>query len=63
MMAQLLKLQDYVSRYESDLSRYPSQYVRLKKQQWEKLKVTWELGEIPEPERSPLMMRVKRNRV
>ncbi len=41
-MAQLIKLQDYVSRYENDLYRYPSQFVRLKKQQWEKLKQQWE---------------------
>jgi hypothetical protein len=41
-LAQLIKLQDYVSRYEQDVYRYPSQYIRLKKQQWEKLKETWE---------------------
>ncbi|MCJ7842769.1 NERD domain-containing protein [Lederbergia sp. NSJ-179] len=41
-MAQLLKLQDYVSRYETDLSRYPSQFIRLKKQQWMKVKAAWE---------------------
>lgn len=33
-MAQLIKLQDYISRYEVDIYRYPSQYIRLKKQQW-----------------------------
>jgi hypothetical protein len=43
-MAQLIKLQDYVSRYETDLYRYPSQFVRLKKQQWEKMKFHWENG-------------------
>ncbi|MCJ8009549.1 NERD domain-containing protein [Lederbergia wuyishanensis] len=43
-MAQLIKLQDYVSRYETDMSRYPAQFVRLKKQQWEKIKETWESG-------------------
>lgn len=41
-MAQLIKLQDYISRYESDISRYPTQFVRLKKQQWEKLVKAWE---------------------
>ncbi|HZG71575.1 MAG TPA: nuclease-related domain-containing protein [Chondromyces sp.] len=46
-MAQLIKLQDYVSRYEMDLYRYPSQFVRLKKQQWEKFQVLWEHGEFP----------------
>src|SRR5690606_31804238 len=43
-MAQLIKLQDYVTRYETDMSRYPAQYVRLKKQQWENLKAAWESG-------------------
>ncbi|MEG9298638.1 NERD domain-containing protein [Mangrovibacillus sp. Mu-81] len=45
-MAQLIKLQDYVSRYETDLYRYPSQFVRLKKQQWEKMKFHWESGAV-----------------
>ncbi|WP_201715924.1 nuclease-related domain-containing protein [Rossellomorea arthrocnemi] len=52
-MAQLIKLQDYVSRYETDLYRYPSQFVRLKKQQWEKMKQHWENGELP-PAPSPV---------
>ena len=41
-MAQLIKLQDYVSRYAQDIYLYPSRYVRLKKQQWEGLKEKWE---------------------
>ncbi|KAB2338882.1 NERD domain-containing protein [Cytobacillus depressus] len=41
-MGQLIKLQDYVSRYEQDIYLYPSRYVRLKKQQWNKLKTAWE---------------------
>ncbi|MBP3038882.1 NERD domain-containing protein [Bacillaceae bacterium Marseille-Q3522] len=41
-MGQLIKLQDYVSRYEQDIFFYPSRFVWLKKQQWEKLKRTWE---------------------
>lgn len=45
-MAQLIKLQDYVSRYEKDMIRYPSQYVRLKKQQWTKIKQQWEDGDV-----------------
>ncbi|KXH87149.1 nuclease-related domain-containing protein [Sporosarcina sp. HYO08] len=43
-MAQLVKLLDYVSRYENDLSRYPTQYIRLKQYQWERLKKQWENG-------------------
>ncbi|MGV3465630.1 MAG: NERD domain-containing protein [Heyndrickxia sp.] len=45
-MAQLIKLQDYVSRYEKDVYRYPSQYLRLKKQQWDKLKEAWETNSL-----------------
>lgn len=56
-MAQLVKLLDYISRYENDLSHYPTQYIRLKKSQWERMKLQWENGadfsereEIPEVE-------------
>ena len=41
LIAQLIKLQDYISRYEWDTFRYPTQYIRLKKNQWDKLYVTW----------------------
>jgi len=44
-MAQLVKIQDYISRYQIDLARYPTQFVRLKKSQWERVKRQWELGE------------------
>ncbi|RWZ59730.1 NERD domain-containing protein [Halobacillus fulvus] len=37
-MAQLIKLQDYISRYESDIYQYPSQFIRLKKENWKKMK-------------------------
>ena len=37
-MAQLIKLRDYVSRYEQNIVLYPSRFVRLKKQKWEGLK-------------------------
>ncbi|MGE8078668.1 NERD domain-containing protein [Peribacillus loiseleuriae] len=45
-MGQLIKLQDYISRYEQDIYRYPSQFVRLKQQQWEKLKTAYTAGEL-----------------
>lgn len=48
-MGQLIKLQDYVSRYEQDIFVYPSRYVRLKKQQWEKLRHLWESGYFDRP--------------
>ena len=44
-MAQLVKLQDYISRYETALTRYPTQFVRLKQNQWERVKTQWLLGE------------------
>ena len=45
-MGQLIKLQDYVSRYEQDIYHYSSQFVRLKKQQWTKLNKAYEEGDI-----------------
>ena len=43
-MAQLIKLQDYISRYQVDLTRYPTQFIQLKKGQWERVKTQWEQG-------------------
>lgn len=43
-MAQLVKLLDYISRYENDLTRYPTQFIRLKRQQWDRMKAQWETG-------------------
>lgn len=43
-MAQLVKLLDYISRYENDLTRYPNQFLRLKKYQWDRMKIQWERG-------------------
>lgn len=51
-MGQLIKLQDYISRYEIDTYRYPGQFIRLKKQHWEKVKNAWVEGEITPPEKS-----------
>lgn len=44
-MAQLVKLQDYISRYQIDLTRYPAQFIRLKKSQWDRVKYQWETGQ------------------
>lgn len=44
-MAQLVKVQDYISRYQIDLARYPTQFVRLKKSQWDRVKGQWLSGE------------------
>ncbi len=43
-MAQLVKMLDYVSRYELDLSRYTTQFIRLKRSQWERMKRQWDHG-------------------
>ncbi|MEN2769193.1 NERD domain-containing protein [Ornithinibacillus xuwenensis] len=40
-MAQLIKLQNYISRYEWDIYRYPSQFMRLKQDNWYKLHYLW----------------------
>ncbi|SHN04333.1 NERD domain-containing protein [Gracilibacillus kekensis] len=41
-MAQLIKLDNYISRYERDIFHYPSQFSRLKTENWERLKYLWE---------------------
>jgi hypothetical protein len=41
-LAQLIKLYDYISRYELNAYRYSSQFIRLKKQQWDKVSRAWE---------------------
>jgi hypothetical protein len=41
-VGQLIKLQDYISRYETDVYRYASEFIRLKKRQWEQTKEQWE---------------------
>ncbi|WP_301109164.1 nuclease-related domain-containing protein [Sporosarcina sp.] len=44
-MAQLVKLVDYVSRYENDLTRYQTQFIRLKRYQWKRVRNQWEHGD------------------
>ncbi|HET7521814.1 MAG TPA: NERD domain-containing protein [Bacillales bacterium] len=41
-MAQLIKLENYVSRYELDIYRYPGQFIRMKRQRWERVKLEHE---------------------
>lgn len=41
-MAQLVKLIDYVTRYEVQPFHYPSQYIRLKQENWRQLLARWE---------------------
>lgn len=45
-MGQLIKLQDYISRYELDMYHYPSEFIRLKRKQWERMKHVWETGQL-----------------
>ncbi|TFB25095.1 NERD domain-containing protein [Filobacillus milosensis] len=53
-MAQLIKLQDYISRYENDMFRYPSHFIRMKKDNYQKLIKQWqteqEIQNLEEPE-------------
>jgi hypothetical protein len=61
-MAQLIKMQNYVSRYEWDMYRYPSQFIRLKQDNWNKLHYLWsnqELIETIEQEEMPKQSRWK----
>ena len=40
-MAQLIKLENYISRYERDIFHYPGHYIRLKQENWKKLHHLW----------------------
>src|SRR5690625_2727238 len=40
-MAQLVKLYDYISRYESNPFHYPTQFIRLKQENWQQLEDVW----------------------
>ncbi|UAL51375.1 NERD domain-containing protein [Bacillus sp. CMF21] len=44
-MAQLIKIHSCISRYEMDLYRYQSQFLRLKKQQWQMIMYAYENNE------------------
>jgi|SRR5690625_436496 len=49
-MAQLIKLQDYISRYETNPFHYPTQYIRLKRENWKKINQLWEMENEQETE-------------
>lgn len=40
-MAQLVKLYDYISRYESNPFHYPTQFIRLKQENWQQFHQSW----------------------
>ncbi|MFV8827633.1 NERD domain-containing protein [Alkalihalobacterium sp. APHAB7] len=46
-MAHLIKLEDYISRYQFDMQRYPTQFTRMKKERWYYLKNEWEQLRLP----------------
>lgn len=59
-MAQLIKLQNYITRYEWDIYRYPSQFIRYKQDNWKKLLNLWNnpellstLSDIEEEQKKP----------
>ena len=41
-LAQLIKLENYISRYERDIYHYPGHYIRLKQENWSKLHQFWQ---------------------
>src|SRR5690625_7321034 len=41
-MAQLIKMFDYISRYEVNPFHYPTQFIQLKRENWRKLNEVWE---------------------
>ncbi|ALC82057.1 NERD domain-containing protein [Bacillus gobiensis] len=43
-MGQILKLYDYISRYEMNTNQYTNQFIRLKKERWESLQKACENG-------------------
>ena len=45
-MAQLIKLFDYISRYETNIYQYPSQYIRLKRENWKTMHQMWNQGSL-----------------
>lgn len=42
-MGQLIKLENYISRYQRDIYHYPGQFIRLKKDNWKKLNHMWQM--------------------
>ncbi|KGP71221.1 nuclease-related domain-containing protein [Pontibacillus yanchengensis] len=56
-MAQLIKLQDYASRYTADPYRYPSRFIRLKQQNWKRMKQAWDKYKQDGPESMDMEMK------
>lgn len=56
-MGQLIKLENYISRYQQDIFHYPSQFSRLKQENWKSLFDMWELRiealQLEAPEEEP----------
>ncbi|WHF44119.1 hypothetical protein QKW34_16450 [Bacillus licheniformis] len=64
-MAQIIKIQDCISRYEQDPYHYINQFIRLKKQRWQSIKEMSEKRKkafitIKEP---PVMKRSEKERI
>lgn len=43
-MGQIIKIYDYISRYEQNIYNYPARFITLKRKQWDHLKKDWESG-------------------
>lgn len=65
IIAQLIKLKDYISRYEWNPYHYPSQYIKLKKDNWRKLHHMWvnqegeDVTDIPEVKEESTFEKIK----
>ncbi len=59
-MAHLIKLEDYVSRYQYDMYRYPSQFSRLKRERWDRLKAEWENSKMDIPTEEKVVIEEQR---
>ncbi|MEB1807859.1 MAG: NERD domain-containing protein [Bacillaceae bacterium] len=57
-MAHLIKLEDYISRYQFDMQRYPTQFTRMKKERWYYLKNEWEQLQYPNPNEDILQVKM-----
>src|SRR5690606_41054898 len=43
-MGQIIKIYDYISRYEQNIYNYAARFISLKRKRWELLKNNWENG-------------------
>jgi len=62
-LAQLVKLYDYISRYETNPFHYPTQFIRLKKQNWQRFSQKRNIQEQPTPEKKQQLIQTFLNQL